>query len=143
MNCKRAWASILIATISGYAHAALANQFRFLELEHYYLSCCQVDPAEQDAAQAKLDKYAVQYAERYFPVGSSASAATAALTEAGAKCSVIDDPNDSPGFVCDWSRPDYGLGYFCCQIDWRFVLVTDNKMATLQNIIASRWETGP
>lgn len=58
-----------------------------------------------------IDSYAVQYTEKYFPPGSSASVAVTALAMAGAKCSVNDDPYDSPGFVCDWSRRDYGMDY--------------------------------
>lgn len=127
----------------GGSRTAWAGKFRFQELERHYPSCCQVDPADEDAADAKLDKYAVQYAEMYFPIGSSATAAVSALTAAGAKCSVIDDLNDPPGFVCDWAEADYGLAYFCCQIDWLVALETDEKKTIIQNIVASRSETGP
>lgn len=89
---------------AGGARMACAEQFRFQDLERYYLRYCLVAPADDDAAQVRLDSYAVQYTEKYFPPGSSASVAVMVLAMAGAKCSVNDDPYDSPGFVCDWSR---------------------------------------
>jgi len=122
---------------------ACAGQFRFQDLERYYLRYCLAAPADEDAAQARLDGYAVQYTEKYFPIGSSASVAVSALTRAGTKCSVDDDLNDSPGFVCDWTRRDYGLDYFCCQIDWLVGVDTDKDNKKIKGFSMSRTESGP
>ena len=122
---------------------ACAGQFRFKDLERYYLRFCLAAPSEEDAARARLGNYAVQYTEKHCPIGSSTPAAVSALTRAGAKCSPGDDPLEPPAFVCDWSRPDYGLDCFRCQIDWIAVLVTDKKYVTIQDIRMSCTESGP
>lgn len=132
----------LTVFVFGCAYAASPDQFRFQDLEYYYLHY-YLPPASDDPTQTQLKNYAVQYTEAHFPLGSSASAAVLALTVAGAKCSVGDDPLEPPAFVCDWSRPSYGLDYFCCQIDWIAVLVTDKKYVTIQDIRISRTESGP
>jgi len=128
---------------AGGVRVACAGQFRFQDLERYYLRYCLAAPSDEDAAQARLSQYAVQYAEKYFPLGSSASVAKSAFTMTGAKCSVGDDPLDPPAFVCDWSRPDYGLGYFCCQIDWLVVIDTDKDHRKIEEFSMNRTESGP
>jgi len=116
------WPLLIVAMnlvcCAGGIRVAFAGQFRFQDLERYYLRYCLAAPSADDVAQARLDHYAVQYGEKYFPVGSSVSVAVSAPTMAGAQCSVDDDPHGSPGFVCDWSRPDFGLDYLCRQVDW-------------------------
>lgn len=135
--------AVVLGCCAGFGRVAFAGAFRFQDLEHYYLQYCLAAPSDEDAAEARLDNYAVQYAERYFPVGSSASVAVSALTMAGAKCSVGDDPLDPPAFVCDWSRPDYGFDYFCCQIDWLVVMDTDKNYKTIKGFSMNRTESGP
>jgi hypothetical protein len=127
---------------AGRVGRACAGQFRFQDLEHYYLHY-YLPPDSNDPAQTQLKNYAVRYIEAHFPLGSSASDAVSALTAAGAKCSVNDDPNDLPGFVCDWSRPDYGLDYFCCQIDWLVGIGTGQDDRKIKNISMNREESGP
>jgi hypothetical protein len=134
--------SVVLVAFAGCSQAASAGRFRFQDLEYYYLHY-YLPPASDDPEQTQLKNYAVKYAEAHFPLGSSASAAVSALTMAGAKCSVGDDPNEPPALICDWSRPSYGLDYFCCQIDWMAVLVTDKKYVTIQDIWMSRTESGP
>ena len=133
---------VVLGCIEGFARGAFAGQFRFQDLEHYYLRFC-LPMASDDAAEVRLDSYAIQYASKYFPRGSSASATVAALTLAGAKCSVDDEKYDSPGFVCDWSRPDYGFDYFCCQIDWLVGVNTDESRKKILGFTMSRTESGP
>jgi len=87
--------SVVLVAFAGCARAASTEQFRFQDLEYYYLHY-YLPPASDDPEQTQLKNYAVKYAEAHFPLGSSASAAVSALTMAGAKCSVGDDPNEPP-----------------------------------------------
>ena len=99
---KRFFAIFAVALMSccGCTRVAFAGQFRFQDLEYYYLHD-YLPLASDDPEQAQLNNYAVQYTEVHFPLGSSASATVSALTVAGVKSSVDDDSDDPPGFVCD------------------------------------------
>ena len=143
MRLRQAYFAFMMAVCFGAAHKAWAGPFRFQDLEHYYLYDYG-SPDSYDPAQTQLSEYAVQYVEKHFPLGSSAPDAASALEAAGAKCSIDDDARDGPpGFVCDWSRRDYGLDFFCCEIDWIVGLETGQDNKKILGVVASRTESGP
>lgn len=59
---------MVLGCVAGFAREAFAGQFRFQDLEHYYLRFC-LPMASDDAAEVRLDSYAIQYASRYFLEG--------------------------------------------------------------------------
>jgi hypothetical protein len=107
VNCKRIfWASILMASVSGCAHAASVDRFRFSDLDKYPVS------GTPDQQYQQLIQHRQQYVLAHFPIGSSVDSAIVNLMNAGARCEFDSDPRGTGEYVCYYDERAFGLAYF-------------------------------
>jgi hypothetical protein len=104
--------------------------FNAVESQAYFLSDDQMQQKAQD------------YLDAHFPRGYPIKSAMAALTRAGAECSFSTENGNPTSYVCDYSRPGHGLGYFFIQIDWLISLYFTADHRSIDHIFVLRGETG-
>ena len=137
MSCRGVfWLLLLMLSVSGCAHVASADQFRFSDLDRYPVS------GTPDQQYQQLIQHGQQYVLVHFPIGSSADSAIVNLTNAGANCGFDSETGGSGEYVCYYGERASGLARFFETIIWSIVIKMDVKSRHIESVAVDTWEDG-